>query len=194
LLLAVLLAYGLFMARRTIDPERTQAFTEAPLVLYLFLLLRAPLKERWWTSLVAALPIVWIYAVHDECYLTFGKVPNFADFELLPDLYAALGAAKKLLVTALIALPVAAWLGALDARRAARRSFLLLAAPALIAVSLVLAAPARAYHAVDRLTFDEEWTDGLTADHWGRIYTLFMREIRRRGFTHSLSGFTPLES
>lgn len=192
-LLAVLLVYGLSMARLTIDPERTQAFTEAPLILYLFLLLRAPLRERWWSSFVAALPIVWIYAVHDECYLKFGKVPNFADFALLPDLYATFSPAKKLLVTALIALPVAAWFGALDGHGAARRSFLFLTAPVLIAVSLVLAAPARAYHAVDRLTFDEEWTDGLTADHWGRVYTLFMREIRRRGFAHGLSGFTELE-
>ena len=193
-LLGVLLVYGLCMARRTIDPERTQAFTEAPLVLYLFLLFRAPLRQRWWSSLVAALPIVWTYGVHDEYYLSFGKVPNFADFALLPDLYVTLSPARKLFVTALIALPLGAWFGSLDVRGATRRSFLLLAAPALMAVSLVLAAPARAYHAIDAVTFDEEWTDGLTADHWGRIYTLFMREIRRRGFAHGLSGFTPLAS
>src|SRR5204863_7851865 len=75
LLLAVLLVYALYMARRTIDPERTQVFTEAPLVLYLFLLFRAPLRDRWWSSLVAALPIAWVYGVHDQYYLKFHKVP-----------------------------------------------------------------------------------------------------------------------
>jgi hypothetical protein len=30
--LAALLVYGLVMARRTIDPEQTQAFTEGPLL------------------------------------------------------------------------------------------------------------------------------------------------------------------
>ena len=57
LLLGLLLAYSLVMAQRTIDPEQTQAFTEAPLILYLFMLLRAPLRDRWWSSLAAALPI-----------------------------------------------------------------------------------------------------------------------------------------
>ncbi len=192
-LLALLLVYGLIMARRTIDPEQTQAFTEAPLILYVFMLLRAPLRDRWWSSLAAALPIVWIYGVHDEYYLRLGGVPNFVDFSMLPDLYVSLSPLRKVLVTALVALPAVAWLAVLDHRRLARRTVLLLAAPVIVAVTLVLAAPARAYHAIDSLTFDEEWTDGLTADHWGRLYTLFMREIRRRGFSQGLSGFTPLQ-
>jgi hypothetical protein len=47
---------------------------------------------------------VWIYAVHDEYYLKFGRVPNFADFALLPDLYMTLSPVRKLLMTAVIAL------------------------------------------------------------------------------------------
>ncbi|HEX7477601.1 MAG TPA: LTA synthase family protein [Polyangiales bacterium] len=193
LLLAVLLVYGLVMARRTIDPEQTQAFTEGPLLLYLFLLLRAPLRDRWPSSLAAALPIVWIYAVHDEYYLRLGKVPNFADFAMLPDLYVSLSPVRAVLVTLLVALPVVVWLSLLDySPRSLRRSVLWLLAPSVLVISGVLAAPARAYHAIDTLTADEEWTDGLTADHWGRLYTLFMREIRRRGFSQGVSGFTPL--
>jgi hypothetical protein len=193
LLLAMLLVYGLFMARRTIDPEGTQALTEAPLILYLFFLFRAPLRDRWWSSLAAALPIVWAYGVHDEYYLKFGKVPNFADFAMLPDLYVTLSVARKLLVSALLALPVVVWFAVLDWRPKNPRTVLLMAAPALLMSGLALAAPRQTYHAIDAVTFDEEWTDGLTADHWGRLYTLFMREIRRRGFAHGVSGFTPLE-
>jgi hypothetical protein len=192
-LLAVLLAYALFMARRTIDPEWTQALTEAPLVLYLFLLLRAPLRDRWWSSLVAALPIAWAYAVHDEYYLKFGKVPNFVDFAMLPDLYVTLSAPRKVLVSALLVLPVAAWLAVADYRARRSRTVLFMAAPAVLAIGIALAAPRQAYHAIDSVTFDEEWSDGLTADHWGRLYTLFMREIRRRAFARGVSGFTPLE-
>jgi phosphoglycerol transferase MdoB-like AlkP superfamily enzyme len=192
LLLAVLLAYGLFMGRRTIDPERTQAFTEAPLIFYLFMLLRAPLRERWWSSFVAALPILWAYGVHDEYYLKFGKVPNFIDFAMLPDLYVTLSAARKVLVSALLAMPVVAWLALLDIRSKNPRMLLLASAPAVFVAGLALTVPRQAYHVIDSVTFDEEWTDGLTADHWGRLYTLFMREIRRRAFARGVSGFTPL--
>jgi hypothetical protein len=193
-LLAVLLVYGLFMARRTIVPEGTQALTEAPLILYLFLLLRAPLRDRWWSSVVAALPIVWAYVVHDEYYLSFRKVPNFADVAMLPDLYVTLSAARKLLASAFLALPLVAWLTSVDYRpKGSRTKLLWMAAPAALVTGLALAAPRHTYHGIDAVTFDEEWNDGLTADHWGRLYTLFMREIRRRGFVTGLSGFTPLE-
>jgi phosphoglycerol transferase MdoB-like AlkP superfamily enzyme len=193
-LLAVLLVYGLLMSRRAIDPEQTQALTEAPLLLYLFLVLRAPLRDRWWSSLAAALPILWVYGVHDEYYVNFGKVPNFADFATLPDLYVTLSPARATLVTLLVAMPVLAWLGAMDySARAVRPAVLALLAPLVVVTALVVAAPARAYQVIDAVTFDEEWTDGLTADHWGRLYTLFMREIRRRGFLQGVTGFTPLE-
>ncbi|HEX7672274.1 MAG TPA: LTA synthase family protein [Polyangiaceae bacterium] len=189
-----MLVYGLLVSRRTIDPERTQAVTEAPLLLYLFLMLRAPLRDGWWSSLSAALPIVWLYGVHDEYFVKFGKVPNFADFTMLPDLYVALSPARAVLVTLVLALPVLAWLGAVDySARAFRPAVLALLAPLVLLTGIAVLAPARAYHAIDGVTFDEEWTDGLTADHWGRVYTLFMREVRRRGFLQGVAGFTQLE-
>jgi hypothetical protein len=193
LLLCALAVYGLFASRRTIDLEPTQALTEAPLILYLFLLLRLPLRDQRGSSLAAALPILWAYGVHDEYWIRLGGVPNFVDFAMLPDLFAAFSPLQIALTCLLIASPLLIWLSLLDPHpQTPRRMLLWLALPAIIAIGFVRAAPARAYHAIDQVTFDEEWTDGLTADHWGRLYTLFMREIRRRSFRQGLSGFTPL--
>jgi hypothetical protein len=191
-LVALMLVYGLVMERHTIDLEHTQAFTEAPLVLYLFLLLRAPLRDNRFSSLTAALPIAWGYAVHDAYYLTLGAVPNLTDFAVLPDLYVTLSPMRKVLVSSFVALPLAAWLSMLEPRCLLRRSVWVLVAPPIVAIGFVLATPLRSYHALDSLTFDEEWSDALTADHWGRLYTLFFREVRRRGFVQGLSGYTPL--
>jgi hypothetical protein len=193
LLLCALAIYGLSVSRRTIDLEPTQALTEAPLILYLFLLLRVPLRDQRWSSLAAAFPILWAYGVHDECWIKLGSVPNFVDFAMLPDFFVAASPLQIALTCSFIAAPLLIWLSLLDARpRVPRRALFWLALPAILATGFVRAAPARAYQAIDRVTFDEEWTDGLTADHWGRLYTLFMREIRRRSFSQGLSGFTPL--
>ena len=191
-LLVVLLVYGLIVSHRAIDVEYTQAFTEAPLLLYVFLLLVSPLRDDFRSSLAAALPIVWIYALHDEYYLQFGRVPNFADFALLADLRVALSPALQVLAALCVALPVVTWFRMLDARRLLRRSLWLLAAPACVAIGCVLAAPSQVYKALDKVTIDEEWSDGLTADHWGRVYSALLREVRRRSFARGVESFTPL--
>ena len=177
-----------------VEPRWTQTLTELPLLLYLFALLRAPLRPRWWRSLVAALPLVWVYAVHDYYNLAMGTVPDLVDFKLLPDLLRTMEVWRCALTIGLVALPLAAWLASVSWRRRPwrwRRS--LVALPLVLAVGAILLAPSAAYNLANALTPDEQWADADTAGHWGRLYTLVMREARRRRFGSQLRDFTPLE-
>ncbi len=194
LFLAAPALYAWVMADRTLDLEWTQVLTEAPLLLYAFLLLQAPLRESRYKPLVAALPLAWIYGVHDKCLLMLGKLPDFADLGLLPELFVSLNTLRRIGVVLLIAAPVVIWLAAFEyPLRRPRWTTILFALPALLLTAAVLRAPTASYELIDSMTADEEWSDRLTAEHWGRLYTLVMREARRGSFVSGISGYTPIE-
>jgi phosphoglycerol transferase MdoB-like AlkP superfamily enzyme len=194
LLLAAATAYGLAVPGRIVDLEWTEALTEAPLLVYLYALLLAPLRRSRWALLAAAVPLAALYLIHDVYVLRLGLVPNIADFALVPDLFSALSGERRFVVGLFLAAPVALWAFAVERPlRWPGRSGALLAAPALLAAFALRLAPAAVYHAVDAVTADEEWSDGLTVDHWGRLYAALLREARRAGFSAGLRGYTPID-
>jgi len=193
LFLAGFAIYGLLMTESTLEIEWTQALTEAPLLLCLSVWLQAPLRARWWRPLVAALPLACLYGVHDAYLVMLGTVANFADFALLPDLFIALNPWKRIGAVALIALPIVLWLTAVEWRlRRPRPVTALLTVAATLLLAALLYAPGSSYETINAVTPDEEWSDKLTAIHWGRLYSALMREARRGVFSEGLHGFTPL--
>ncbi|MFI5167305.1 MAG: LTA synthase family protein [Thermoanaerobaculales bacterium] len=178
----------------TLEPQWTQALTELPLLLYLFALLRAPLRRRWWRSLAAGLPFAWVYAVHDYYFLSMGTVPDFVDFKLLPDLLRTMGLWRRAGTIALLALPLVVWLLAVDWKRRQRRwRYAVAALPLVLLVGAIVFAPGPTYELAATVTSDEQWADAVTAQSWGRVYTLLMREARRGNFRNQLRHFTPLD-
>lgn len=193
LVVLVLATYALVVEDDTLDLEPTQALTELPLLLYLMLLLQAPLRDRWWKSLAAALPLAWLYTAHDQFLIMFGNVPSLGDFALLPDLYVSLNWLRTIGTTLLIALPALVWFGALDhTPRIPQRSTLVMTLPSLTVLGALMIAPGPSYGWINAITPDEEWSDRATAERWGRLYSLLMREARRGGFADGITGFTPL--
>ena len=181
-------------ATEDLEPSWTQTLTELPLLLYLFALLRAPLRRRWWRSLVAGLPLIWIYAVHDYYSLAMGTVPDFVDFRLLPDLLRTMAAWRGAATIALVALPLVAWLVAVDwDRRRWRWRHGLAMVPLALIAGAVSIAPGATYELANAVTPDEQWADAATAARWGRVYTLVLREARRGGFCDRLRRFTPIQ-
>jgi len=95
---------------------------------------------------------------------------------------------------ALVALPLVAWVLAVDwDRRRWRWRHGLALVPLVLVGAAILIAPGATYDLTNAVTPDEQWADAATAASWGRVYTLLMREARRRGFGHQLRHFTPLD-
>jgi phosphoglycerol transferase MdoB-like AlkP superfamily enzyme len=121
-------------------------------------------------------------------------VPDLADLELVPSLLRTMSGLQAAGTLALAALPLACWGAALaPPRRWWRSSGPFLALPALLAVAGAWLVPGWLYRQASGATHDVEWSDQVMAEHWGRLYALGMREVRRRSFQEQLAGATPLD-
>ncbi|MDD5306639.1 MAG: LTA synthase family protein [Deltaproteobacteria bacterium] len=181
------LAYCRLADPRTLTFEWTQLLTELPLLLLLYAFLQLPLRHNRMRGLVAALPLVSLYAIHDAVFVSLGTVLCFKDFAELPDLLRHMSALPMLLACLALLAPPALWLAAIDRRaRWWRPSNLPVALLASIWFLMVFALPGRTYEWMNRITPDEEWSDQPTAERWGRLYTVFMRDARRLSFLEEL--------
>jgi len=182
------LTYCLVSSGYTLAFERTQWLTELPLLLLLYAWLQLPLRRNRFRGFVAAVPLLWLYAVHDAILAAMDTVWSLADFAMLPELYRHMAVVPLLLASLALAAPPALWLLAFDWRaRWLRLRNLPLAAGGLAWLGLVYLLPGPTYEAMNQLTPDEEWSDRLTAEHWGRVYTVFMRDARRLAFLDELA-------
>jgi hypothetical protein len=186
--------YVLLASAVSLAFEWTQALTELPLLLMLYAALQLPLRRNAWRAPAAALPLLWMYLVHDVALGLLGTVLCFYDFAVLPDLFRSLSAPLLALACLLLAAPLVLWLLAVD-WRGSWLSWRALPAALLAAgwFLLVFGFPGRCYETMNAITPDEEWSDRLTAEHWGRLYTVFMREARRLSFLDELDRAPTLE-
>lgn len=60
---------------------------EYPLCLYLFFTFNQILRPSRWRPLLAALPVIGLYALHDIHFFVFGEVPALAQIRELPELF-----------------------------------------------------------------------------------------------------------
>ena len=201
---SVLLRYGIFVlgwfayvilaSAVSLAFEWTQIITELPLLLLLYAALQAPLRKNALRGPAAALPLLWMYLVHDIALGLLGTVLCFFDFAVLPDLFRSLSPLLLGLAYLALALPPALWLLCVDWKGRAL-SWRSLPAPLLLSgwLALIFGFPGVSYETMNALTPDEEWSDRLTAEHWGRLYTVFMRDARRLAFLEELDQAPTLE-
>jgi hypothetical protein len=181
------LAYVLLSSGYTLAFEWTQLLTELPLLLLLYAWLQLPLRRNRFRGAVAAVPLLWLYVVHDAILAAMDTVWCFWDFTMLPELYRHMAVVPMLLACLALAAPPALWLAAFDWRAGWWRwRSLPVAAGALTWLLLIFALPGPTYERMNALTPDEEWSDRLTAERWGRLYTVFMRDARRLSFLDEL--------
>lgn len=187
-------AYVFFSSAFSLAFEWTQTLTELPLLVLLFAALQLPLRRNAWRAAAAALPLLWMYLVHDIALGLLGTVLCFFDFAVLPDLFLSLSPLLLGLAYLTLALPPALWLLCVDWKGRAL-TWRALPAPLLLCgwLALIFGFPGLSYETMNAITPDEEWSDRLTAEHWGRLYTVFMRDARRLAFLDELDQAPTLE-
>jgi len=188
---AVFGAYIVWADGRRFTAEWTQLWTEPLMLLLVYALLRAPLRKDWKGDLAAALPLVWLYLIHDEYFARWGDVPSISDIALAKDLWVVAGPVWGALGLCVALIPVIVWLRALDRSRLRRIIWPLLPLSALTLALFV--APTGTYLAITSLTPETEWADRTTAEEWGRMYSVLLRQARRLHMSEEMRGFGPIE-
>ncbi len=179
----VMEGYGGFSTERNFEQ-----LIELALVLYLYGLFYAIQKPSAWRSVVAALPILLLYLVHDIFYLTQGKVFRLINAGELPELLQVVPLGYGVLIGAILLLPLGALLISVDYRRP--RNLALWLAPLVMLIVFVTAIPNAVaqrfqYLATEIVTY----SDGKSVEANGRIAMLLYREAQRINTFDELAPF-----
>lgn len=181
---AVLLAalYGYSLVMETYGGFSTegllQQWLEIVLVVYLYAMFYFALRPVAWRGLLAAVPLILLYLVHDIFYLAYGKVFRFINVSELPELLQILSPAYLLLLGLVCLLPLAAMLGWANYHRP--RRLLVWSLPLLLLVASVETAPL-AFASGFRQVAHEivKYSDGKSVENNGRLAMLLFREAER---------------
>lgn len=147
-------------------------------VLYLYGLAYAALKPGRWRGVLAALPLLLVYLVHDLFYLVFGKVFRLVNVSEFPELLQILPLGYSALVAAALFLPLGLFLLRVDYRRPRRLALWLL--PLLLASVAVKAAPGAFTESFERLAAEiVRYSDGKSVEQNGRLAMMAYREAQR---------------
>jgi Phosphoglycerol transferase and related proteins, alkaline phosphatase superfamily len=191
--LVLFVGYTLFARSWAFNVDWTQWFTEIPFLVYLFALLQLPLRKKWWRFIPAIVPLMWLYAVNDTSIVLLSSVPNYIDVKLFQDVFQGLRFWPRVLYVTVLVHPLVIWLLSIDWKFPSFRwSSVALVLPFLLLTGSTIFFPTFTYESINAVTPDEEWSDKATAERWGRVYTMTMREIRRRSYLEGLEGYTPL--
>lgn len=188
--LAVLYGYTLIMeGYGGFSTERNfEQLVELALVLYFYGLFYAIQKPAAWRSVLAALPILLLYLVHDIFYLTQGKVLRLINAAELPELLQVLPLGYALLIGAILFLPLGALLISIDYRRP--RHLAVWLAPLVVLIVSVMAIPnafaQRFQHLASEII---TYSDGKSVEANGRIAMLLYREALRINTLDELAPF-----
>jgi len=189
-LVAVL--YGYMLLMEGFGGFSTENFThqliELGLVLYLYAMSYAVLGSCRGRSVLAALPLLLIYLVHDLFYLVFGKVFRLVNIAEFPELVQILPLGYSALVVAALCLPLGLFLLQVDYRRP-RRLALWLVPLALVSVA-VKAAPEAFAHSFEQLAAEiVKYSDGKSVEQNGRLAMLAYREAQRTAALEALGPY-----
>jgi phosphoglycerol transferase MdoB-like AlkP superfamily enzyme len=153
-------------------------FIELGLVLYLYALFHAALKPGRGRSVLAALPLLMVYLVHDLFYLVFGKVFRLINLSEFPELVQILPLGYSALLVAVLCLPLGLFLLRMDYRRPRRLALWLV--PLVLVSVAVKAAPKAFAHSFEQLAAEiVKYSDGKSVEQNGRLAMLAYREAQR---------------
>ncbi|HEY0721280.1 MAG TPA: hypothetical protein VGE50_08495, partial [Gammaproteobacteria bacterium] len=162
-------------------------FIEFGLVLYLYLLCYIALQPCRWRSVLATLPIVLIYLVHDVFYLALGKVFRLINIIEFPELIQVLPWRYAALLLAVLFLPLGLFMLHVDYRRLGRLA--LWSLPLLLLSAAIKGAPEAYTRSFEQLTVEiVNYSDGKSVENNGRLAMLTYREAQR---TTALAQLAP---
>jgi hypothetical protein len=153
-------------------------FIELGLVLYFYALFHTVLKPGPWRSVLAVLPVLQMYLVHDLFYLAFGKVFRLVNIAELPELLQVLPSGYSILLLIALFLPLVLFL--LRVQYGFSRGLALWFMPLALIAFGVKAMPETFALSFEQLAAEiVTYSDGKSVEHNGRLAMLAYREAQR---------------
>jgi hypothetical protein len=159
---------------------------EIPFVIYLYFLFNGILTNDRFKHVLAAIPILIIYIVHDLYYFTFGKTPRLVEINELPELISVLDITYLSLFIFLI-IPLGVFFIKFD--KSKLKVFLLRSIPLIIVIVLMIYAPENLAKYIEKTGKTYKWSDVKTVKKNGRIVTSIYYEANRRHAYNQLSNY-----
>ena len=167
-------------------------FVELGLMLYLYALFHMALKPGRWRSVLAALPLLLVYLVHDIFYLVFGKVFRLSNIAEFPELVQILPVGYSATLMAVLILPLALFLVRVDYRQPRRLA--LWFAPLVLITVAVKATPEAFAHTFEQVSAGiVKYSDGKSVEENGRLAMLAYREAQRSSAIDKLAPYRDRE-
>ena len=167
--------------------QMAQQVLEFGLVLYLYALffrLQRPWRGR---SVLAALPLLGLYLVHDLFYLVYGKVFRLINISEFPELLQVLPLVYSILLLALLLLLLGLFVLKLEYRGFGRH--LLWLSPLLLLLVAVKATPDAFANGFEQLADVVRYSDGKSVESNGRLSMLLYHEAERSSALQRLGPF-----
>ena len=151
---------------------------EILLVFYFYSLFYFLLKPVAWRGLLAAVPILLVYLVHDVFFLVYGKVFRFINVSELPEMLQVLPLHYDFLLALIFLLPLGLILWHANYRRPRLIGLWLL--PLLVLIATLEAMPAAFATGFREVAHQiVKYSDGKSVENNGRLAMLFFREAQR---------------
>ena len=161
---------------------------EIPLVLYIYAVFFHLQRHSRWRAVIAALPIILFYLVHDGFFLAYSKVFRWINAHELPELLQVLPWHYSIVVSIILFIPPLILLYLINLRPT--RTRLLLILPALSFLLFLFIAPAE-FEKGFRLAASEvvKYSDAKSVERNGRLAMTLLREAERLQVTRQMSPY-----
>jgi len=147
-------------------------------VIYFYAYFYTILKPGYWRSLIAALPIVASYFIHDLFYLVYGKIFRLINVLELPELLQVIPFGYGVILSVFVVLPIIVFLSAISYLNL--RAIFLGVLPFSIFAALIIISPNTYIHFINMASNGiVEWSDAESVESNGRYTMLFYREAER---------------
>jgi len=160
------------------DSMFSQQWLELLIALYLFSYLYAILRPGRWRALLAALPILLGYLIHDIYYLMYGKILRLIEVKELPELVQVLTAGQALLLIIGVGIPLLVFALSVNYRKP--RVIALGALPlALLVIDIHFAPDSFASGFQQIANPVVKYSDRMSVENNGRYSMMLLREAQR---------------
>jgi phosphoglycerol transferase MdoB-like AlkP superfamily enzyme len=165
-----------------------QQWLEMGLVIYLYGMLYFILRPAPWRGLLAAVPLILVYLIHDIFYLAYGKVFRIINVAELPELLQILSPVYILLLVIVFLLPVMVILGGINYKRPWRLLAWLL--PLLMLVVSVEVLPNTFTTGFRQVAHEiVKYSDGKSVENNGRLAMMLYREAERATIVEHIAPY-----
>ncbi|MBF0417820.1 MAG: hypothetical protein HQL86_06190, partial [Magnetococcales bacterium] len=172
----------LFATDELIEWTRGVWRMEIPLFLYLYWLANSFIRPSRLQPVIAAIPLLLLYLVHDYYFLRFFRIPKINDLGQLPELIGVLGMTGNLLLLGLLALLVHLMYRFVHVTRSA----LIRSIPAIFILGLPFVHPVAYIQLFTALSYELiHYATLVNVEKNGRLVTALYNEAKRRDtFSH----------